>query len=221
MQILLHCFRCQFVPQMIFLNSLFGYLSLLIIVKWCSGSKADLYHVMIYMFLSPTDDLGENQLFSGQKFLQVLDVLVSSIFFFFVLLNWNQFWITIFLHYQLLLLLSALTAVPWMLLPKPFLLKKQHEEVGDAIFFYSLSLVLFLATRSQLLISFLQRHQGQSYSLLHSTDHNREMEQRHGSHGHEEFDFSEVFVHQLIHTIEFVLGAVSNTASYLRLWALR
>ncbi|KAM5565028.1 V-type proton ATPase subunit a3-like [Rosa sericea] len=154
----------QFVPQMIFLNSLFGYLSLLIIVKWCTGSKADLYHVMIYMFLSPFEDLGENQLFWGQGFLQVL------------------------------LLLSALVAVPWMLFPKPYFLKKQHEE----------------------------RHQGQSYALLLTGEDPLEddQEDNHNSKGHEEFEFSEIFVHQLIHTIEFVLGAVSNTASYLRLWAL-
>lgn len=56
---------------MIFLNSLFGYLSVLIIMKWYTGSQADLYHVMIYMFLSPTDDLGDNQLFPGQKTTQV------------------------------------------------------------------------------------------------------------------------------------------------------
>ncbi|KAL2892792.1 V-type proton ATPase subunit a2 [Bienertia sinuspersici] len=153
----------QFVPQMVFLNSLFGYLSLLIIVKWCTGSKADLYHVLIYMFLSPTDDLGENQLFFGQKLL------------------------------QLLLLFLALVSVPWMLFPKPFLLKKQHEE----------------------------RHQGRSYAIIDDDDDDTlDFEMENDSHGHDEFDFSEIFVHQLIHTIEFVLGAVSNTASYLRLWAL-
>ncbi|KAH1109480.1 hypothetical protein GYH30_008742 [Glycine max] len=152
----------QFVPQIIFLNSLFGYLSLLIIIKWSTGSQADLYHLMIYTFLSPTDDLGENQLFVGQKLL------------------------------QLVLLLLAVVAVPWMLLPKPFLLKKQHQE----------------------------RHQGQSYDLLYGTDDTLESESQSIAHDHDEFDFSEIFVHQLIHTIEFVLGAVSNTASSLRLWAL-
>ncbi|CAI9105180.1 OLC1v1004044C3 [Oldenlandia corymbosa var. corymbosa] len=157
--------KYQFVPQMIFLNSLFGYLSLLIVVKWCTGSQADLYHVMIYMFLSPFEDLRDNKLFWGQSVLQVI------------------------------LLLCAVVAVPWMLFPKPFILKRLHTE----------------------------RFQGRSYGLLGTSDmHNIDDEPdsaRH--HQHEEFNFSEVFVHQMIHSIEFVLGAVSNTASYLRLWALR
>ncbi|CAI0377633.1 unnamed protein product [Linum tenue] len=116
----------QFVPQMIFLNSLFGYLSALIIIKWVTGSQADLYHVMIYMFLSPTDELGENQLFPGQK------------------------------NLQMVLLLLALVAVPWMLFPKPFLLKREYEKT----------------------------HQGQSYVPLPSTDESAELEAAHdGSHG--------------------------------------
>ncbi|XP_056168915.1 V-type proton ATPase subunit a1-like isoform X2 [Syzygium oleosum] len=156
--------RYQFVPQMIFLNSLFGYLSLLIVIKWCTGSQADLYHVMIYMFLSPTDDLGENQLFWGQRPLQIL------------------------------LLLLALIAVPWMLFPKPFILKRLH----------------------------IERFQGRTYGVLGISEMDVEAEPdsaRSWQH-HDDFNFSEVFVHQMIHSIEFVLGAVSNTASYLRLWAL-
>ncbi|XP_024979345.1 V-type proton ATPase subunit a3-like [Cynara cardunculus var. scolymus] len=151
----------QFIPQMIFLNGLFGYLSLLIVAKWYTGSKADLYHIMIYMFLSPTDDLGENQLFENQKTV------------------------------QLVLLLLSLIAVPWMLLPKPYILKARHKT----------------------------RHQDESYALLDDNDDSLHGEADRDSDD-QEFEFSEVFVHQLIHTIEFVLGAVSNTASYLRLWAL-
>jgi V-type H+-transporting ATPase subunit a len=89
---------CEFIPQMIFLNSIFGYLCILIIVKWVTGQYADLYNVLIRMFLGLGDVLPANQLFSGQKGLQ-------------------QF-----------LLAIAFISVPWMLVPKPLILKKRWEE---------------------------------------------------------------------------------------------
>eukprot|EP00210_Caulerpa_lentillifera_P002794 g2669.t1 len=154
---------CEFVPQMIFLNGMFGYLCFLIVYKWIDGSIADLYTVLIDMFLKPgtIDKEKDGDLYDGQATIQVL------------------------------LVLAALFAVPWMLFPKPFILRSRHKKRH-----------LELENEEEL-----------SLAEVHDGGHSG-----HGGHG--EFEFGEVMVHQMIHTIEFVLGAVSNTASYLRLWAL-
>lgn len=157
---------CEYFPQVIFLNALFGYLCLLMVYKWITGSVADLYHVMIYMFLSPgalaDDDKG-------------------------LLFKWQG-------ELQVVLLLVSLVAVPWMLIPKPLILNARHKAS--------------LAGQAQ------YEELGDAADAEHASPPS-------GGHGdHAEFDISEVVVHQMIHTIEFVLGAVSNTASYLRLWAL-
>lgn len=157
-----------FIPQMIFMNAIFGYLVFLIILKWLIDYNApacaldlaceppDLKSILIGMFMSPGNLPANMVMFPGQ----------STV--------------------QLVLTISALIAVPWMLLPKPLLLRARHR-----------------AKRGYSRVRAEEDPDGEDETSRDPP-----------------FDFGEIFVHQMIHTIEFVLGAISNTASYLRLWAL-
>ncbi|KYN11932.1 PREDICTED: V-type proton ATPase 116 kDa subunit a-like isoform X1 [Trachymyrmex cornetzi] len=101
---------------------------------------------------------------------------------------------------QKFLVVVALLCVPWMLLAKPILMmrnrRKQHYQLNN-----------HGAENGDVEASMgaLQQSGGVTQS---------------GGHKEEEEDMTEVFIHQGIHTIEYVLGSVSHTASYLRLWAL-
>ncbi len=141
-------FVFEFIPQLIFMTTLFGYMIFMIFVKWSTDWSQDtsqapnIISILMNIFLKKGSVDGKPLIIST-NFQESLN-----------------FWV----------LIICLVCIPLVLLPKPF--------------------------------------------IIHS-----KMKEKENSHN-EEHGLSDLFVHQAIETIEFVLGSVSNTASYLRLWAL-
>ncbi|XP_045469139.1 V-type proton ATPase 116 kDa subunit a1 isoform X5 [Harmonia axyridis] len=100
---------------------------------------------------------------------------------------------------QKVLFICALLCVPWMLLAKPIYIMRQRaqKELHHQIT--------------------TPRENGDAEAMHNNTS---SPPVQHGGHGEEDSGTGDLFIRQAIHTIEYVLGSVSHTASYLRLWAL-
>lgn len=182
----------NFVPGMIFFQSIFGYLVFAIVYKWSvdwyaiGKAPPGLLNMLIYMFLQP-GDVGETPLYNGQEYVQVI------------------------------LLLMAVICVPILLFLKPFYLRREHNK-ARALGYRGIGETSHVSALDDDEENTLN---GNRDSFADDEDGVALITQDIGGGEHEEeFEFSEEMIHQVIHTIEFCLNCVSHTASYLRLWAL-
>uniref|UniRef100_A0A1I8F214 V-type proton ATPase subunit a n=1 Tax=Macrostomum lignano TaxID=282301 RepID=A0A1I8F214_9PLAT len=152
----------EFVPQVLFLLGMFGYLVILILYKWAvysgrnSNCAPNLLIGLINMFLFRYDKAtnGCPPIYTGYQGLQTFLVLL------------------------------IIPCAPWMLLVKPLILRRRQQMLA------------------------------RGGAMMGQQHPQPQMQPDAG------VDIGEVFVHQAIHTIEYCLSCISNTASYLRLWAL-
>lgn len=163
----------NFIPGMIFFQSIFGYLVICIIYKWtvdwpAAGKQPPgLLNMLIYMFLQP--GTLDEQLYPGQATVQVL------------------------------LLLIALVQVPILLFLKPFYLRWEHNQARAKGY-------RGLGETSR--VSALDEDDDNGHAIdgrpsINSDDEGVAMITQNidDDEEHEEFEFSEVMIHQVIHTI--------------------
>ncbi|KAK7939929.1 hypothetical protein WMY93_003255 [Mugilogobius chulae] len=183
-----------FIPEIVFMSCLFGYLVIIIFYKWVSYTARtsrdapSLLIAFINMFLFNYKDPTNKPLYTGQPVLQSFLVII------------------------------ALACVPCMLIVKTLVMRRQHmwrQHLGTQNF--GGVRVGNGPTEDEAGIiehdQLAQQTEDEPEQSLLSPAFKARQEV-------EEFNFADEAVHQAIHTIEYCLGCISNTASYLRLWAL-
>jgi len=173
----------DFIPQVIFLLGLFGYLCIMTFHKW------------VWYGSDPDFDLQHGNACAPSVLITFINMVLLTRAPYNasdpVKYPCDPYMYPYQYEIQTALVLISLLMVPIMLIPKPIILNQR----------------------------FKARQKMREHRLAQPEDAEQ------GENGgeqepEEEFEFSEVFIEQAIHTIEFVLGSVSHTASYLRLWAL-
>ncbi|KAI1733055.1 v-type ATPase subunit family domain-containing protein [Ditylenchus destructor] len=180
-----------FIPQLLFMGCIFIYLCFQIIVKWMTfWVQADTIFGRIY---------------PGSHCAPSLLIGLINMFMF----KDRQQWYPGQSFIEACLVLVAICCIPVMLFGKPLYILMQQRKAKQAVS-ENMSVRINMQTDETEVI--------RNGNGTNKADGDGEHHGGHGSH-HDEA-FGDIMVHQSIHTIEYVLGCVSHTASYLRLWAL-
>merc|ERR1712232_281099 len=207
-------FIFEFIPQLLFFVGIFGYMVLLIVLRWTTNY----YDWINFQGENPPIKVPHiiptfSQIYTNPSAADKLPIIGAQ--------EWDPSWGPTNLppavavsdtqyYIQLGLLGLAFIMIILMMCFKPFILnaqnkkrKAQHADQDED------NLQPLIDSQENLI-------DGNKQTVAKSKktdDHDA---------GHDEHDvpFGELMIHQLIETIEFALGSISNTASYLRLWAL-
>ncbi|KAK2196427.1 bifunctional ATPase [Babesia duncani] len=184
-------FYFEFLPQIVMLISFVGYMDFLIFYKW----------------LTPVDgNYAKPSIIST-----IIDMCMLKE------LGPDQIMYKGQQQVQLVLMILIVACVPLMLFPKPLLLylKQRRKPTLDGAHLTSEHEMVYCADVEAPGSNGFKRV---SSNELH--DHFAVVVEKDEGEHHEEHGIADLFIHQLIETVEFSLGCISNTASYLRLWAL-
>ena len=190
-------FIFEFVPQIVFMLATFGYMSAAIVIKWLQnwgdGPGAP---SIVSIFINLGEATPANGILWGDE-----DGKLQT-------------------YYQQLFFLIAFICVLLMMIPKPLILtlqymskQKKHPEAKD---FEEVP----CGEEDDSDTEIGEKLLNEGSEELHSHSEGSLMATFENADGHKEHTPGEIWVDQMIEIIEFVLGSVSNTASYLRLWAL-
>lgn len=185
-------FFFEFIPQFIFMSLLFGYMNVMIFIKWStdwtvnSSQSPSIITTLMNLFLKVGSVEGKPLFYLSEPTFQE--------------------------NLQFYFLMISLICLPIILFPKPILTYLNLNKHKNQTHVHDLNSYKKLSENDH----HHDHHHDHDTNHNHNDDH---MESKENNHD-DEHGFGDIFVHQAIETIEFTLGSISNTASYLRLWAL-